>query len=238
MALKKNLTKKEYEKLSESFQELYTENEDGSYSLDLEGDEDVSSLKRAKEHEVAKRKEEAKKRREAEAKLKEYEDSKAEQEEENDKKKGDIESLDKKWKEKYEKLEATKNGEVTSLKNKLSNLMVDSVANQLATEISTVPELLAPFLQKRLSLDLESDIPTTRVLDDKGELSALTLDELKTEFKGNPKYAAIMRAESKASGGTKATPPVAGGTDAKPQNVMQMSSDQLISLLDLELSED
>lgn len=237
MALKKSLTKKEYEKLSESFQELYSENDDGTYTLDIEGDEDVSSLKRAKEHEVAKRKEEAKKRREAEAKLKEYEDAKAEQEEENHKKAGDVDALDKKWQKKHADALSAKELEVATLKSKLSSLMVDSVANQIATEISTVPELLAPFLQKRLSLDLESDIPTTRVLDDKGELSALTLDELKSEFSENPKYAAIMRA-SKASGGAKATPPVASGTDTKPQNVMQMSNEQLISFLDSELSED
>lgn len=173
MALKKKINKNEYEKLNESFKELYVEDGD-NFILDLEGEEDLGALKRAKEHEAAKRKEAAK--------------------------------LAKELKDELESLKAEKDEEISKLKNKLTNVFVDSAAKKIAEEICTVPSLLAPILKNRLSVDLDSDIPVTRVLDENGEISPLTLEELQKEFSSNAEYSAIMIA-SKASGGAKPTPP-------------------------------
>ena len=63
MALKKKLTKAEYEKLSEHIKAEYIEDGDG-FRLDIDGDEDTGALKRAKDRE-------AQLRREAETKLRE-----------------------------------------------------------------------------------------------------------------------------------------------------------------------
>ena len=51
MALKKKLTKAEYEKLSEHIKAEYIEDGDG-FRLDIDGDEDTGALKRAKDREA------------------------------------------------------------------------------------------------------------------------------------------------------------------------------------------
>ena len=53
--LKRKLTAKEFEKLSEALQAEYIE-KDGVYVLDVDGDEDTGALKRAKDRETQKRK--------------------------------------------------------------------------------------------------------------------------------------------------------------------------------------
>ena len=86
MALKKKLTKAEYEKLSEHIKAEYIEDGDG-FRLDIDGDEDTGALKRAKDRE-------AQLRRDAEAKLREAQEELDRINGDDARKKGDIATLE------------------------------------------------------------------------------------------------------------------------------------------------
>lgn len=196
MALKRKITKEAFDKLSAEIKAEYVE-KDGDYVLDVDGDvgnEDTTALRRAKDREVQARKDAEKRAKEAEDKLKSLDESDA-------RKRGDIDALEKSWKEKHD---ATETGYKTKLAAKdafIARTLVDNVASALAAEISVSPKLLLPHIKARLVADLEADTPTTKVLDAAGKPSALTLDELRKEFVDNKEFASIIRA-SKASGGS------------------------------------
>lgn len=235
MALRKKVSKDSWEKLADPLKELYSE-KDGEYVLDLEGEEDTGALLRAKEHEKKKAQEAKKKAKELEEELGKYKEAEANKEEELAKKSGDLSSLEKKWTKKHEDAIKAKDSQIETLTSKLTGVVVDSLATSIATEISTVPDLMIDIIKKRLILDIESDIPSPKVLDKNGELSPLTVEELKSEFRENEKYSSIIIG-SKASGGAKDTStspiasPGASGSESKP-DLMKMSVDQFKARLD------
>jgi hypothetical protein len=196
MALKRKIDKAAFDKLSAEIKAEYVE-KDGEYVLDLDGGddggEDVGALRRAKDREVQARKDAEKKAREAEAKLAELDTSDA-------RKRGDIEALEKSWKEKHDTTVAEYDAKLKNKDEFISTSLVDNVAAQLAGEISTSPKLLLPHIKARLTADLDGDKPATKVLDADGKPSALSLDDLRKEFVDNKEFASIIRA-SKASGG-------------------------------------
>ena len=197
MALKRKIKKEEFDKLSADIKAEYVE-KDGEYILDVDGDdnsggEDVGALRRAKDREVQSRKEAEKRAREAEAKLAELDDNDA-------RKRGDIEALEKSWKDKHDATVADYDGKLKAKDAFISRSLVDNVASQIANEISTSPSLILPHIKARLTADLEGDEPATKVLGADGKPSAATVDDLKKEFVDNKDFASIIRA-SKASGG-------------------------------------
>ena len=215
MALKKKITKDAYAKLSDALKAEYIEDGD-EYKLDVEGEEDVGKLKRAKDREVEARKEATKRAEEAEAKLAEIEGNDA-------RKRGDIATIEKSWKEKLDTANAASQDKINKLTAHTTKTLVDNVAMSIASQISTSPTLILPHIRARLTADFDGDEPKTRVLDKDGKPSALTTDELSAEMRANPDFAAIIRA-SKASGGaggnnggagTK-SPKLGGGGSEKP----------------------
>lgn len=195
MALKRKLTKEAFDKLSADIKAEYVE-KDGEYVLDLDGDdggEDVGALRRAKDREVQARKEAERKARDAEAKLAEIDGNDA-------RKRGDIEALEKSWKEKYDKDTGELKAKLDTKDGFIKTSLVDNVAHQIASEISTSPALILPHIKARLTADFDGDTPATKVLGADGKPSALSVDELKKEFVDNKDFASIIRA-SKASGG-------------------------------------
>ena len=218
MAMRKRINKEDYDKLPDLFKEMYAE-KDGNYVLDLEDEEDNGALLRAKEREKEKAKEAKAKAKELEAELSKYREAESAKEEEQAKKAGDISTLEKKWDKKYEDAVTAKDQVIQSLTNKLTSVVVDSVALGIANEISTVPDLMVDVIKKRLTVDLENDTPTARVIDPDGSISAKTVDELKSEFKENSRYSSIIIG-SRASGGAKPDPaptasPAPGGSDTQ-----------------------
>lgn len=202
MKLKKNITKADWEKLPESLQEAYVEKGEG-YTLDLDSD-DGDELKRAKDHEKNRRKTAEQELREAREKLKEYEERDEETKQEDLKRKGKYEELEASWKQKLKEEREGRKSDNERHQSNFKKMMIKDAALKMAQDVCTVPELLAPVIEARLSLDFDGDLPTTRVLDSEGKVSASSLDDLKNEFLQNEKYSSIMIA-SKASGG-------AGGT--------------------------
>jgi nucleotide-binding universal stress UspA family protein len=192
------VTKAQYESLPDDLKKIFKKVDD---TEDYDnGEENAAELKKARDRE----RDEAKK-------LREERDSWHKEKEELEEKVADFESgsaktgqdkeaLKKSYDAKIAKLQEKHTGEVERIKGSLRKTHVDSVAERIANEISTAPDLLVPLLKGRLAVDLDADEPSTQVLDLLGKPSAATIEELKQEFLSNQKFAAILIG-SKGSGG-------------------------------------
>lgn len=221
MALKRKISAEAWEKLPDALQSEY-EKKGEDYVLSLEGDEggeDVSALKRAKDHEKTKR-------IEAEKKLKELQ---AKEEEENEgklKSSGDLEALEKSYKEKMAKREGEMTAKLEARETQIRKILVDNVAERLAKEISVSPSLLIPHIKARLAVEFGEEGASTRVLDADGKPSASTLDDFKGELLSNKEFSPILIG-SKASGGAGgAAPPATSiqGSGAPPSKPLSQLS--------------
>jgi len=193
--MKFKIKKADFDKLNEELQKAYKKLDDDTYQLKLEADDDDDlrpELRRANERLKQERETLRQEKEAAEAKL-------AELEEQGNKKKGNIDALEASYKEKIKKIEETKDATIAGLKKQLSTLLVDNVAQAIASEISKKPKVLLPHIKARLEANLEGDTPSTRVLGSDGKPSAATLDELKKQFVDNEDFADIIIG-SKASG--------------------------------------
>lgn len=170
------------------------------FVLDVDGleDGDVAGLKKQNEQLLAEKKA-------AEKKAKEEAEAARAAAEEAAKKSGNVDALEKSWKEKYDKAmadaQAKYDADVGSLSGDVNRLLVDNVASSVARELAVPGSdgLLLPHIQSRLRVDVRDGKRTTVVVDAKGQPSALTLDDLKKEFSGNAAFAPVI-AGSKASG--------------------------------------
>lgn len=211
MALKRKIDKATWEKLSDEMKPLYTD-KDGAYVLDIEtGDDDAGELRRANDR----LKQEAK---DAKAEAKRLKEQLEEGGELDAKKRGDIETLEKSWKEKNEALKADYETKLSNKDKYIRDNMLDSAAKDLAT-IAKSPAIIMPHIKQRLDVDLSGDVPTIRVLDKNGKPSAQSLEDLRKEFVANKDFSDIIVA-SKASGGAAKTNEGKGGGSAlgTPQN--------------------
>ncbi len=208
--------------LDESTRALYQE-QDGKFVLAVDGlpqNDDLSGLK-AKNQELL---DELKKHK---GKSREEEAARRKAEEEAAKKAGDIEALERSWNEKHQSQLASKDKELEGLQGSLNSLLIDNVAQKMAGELA-VPgsaDLLLPHIKQRLSVDVREGQHTTIVQGADGKASALTLDELKTEFANNPAFApVIVGSKAKGSGADQG----AGGGAAKTFN--QYTGAELVAL--------
>ncbi len=189
MALKKQIDKAQYDALSEDFRKEYKAQGD-KFVLDIEGDDGVD-WKHKRDLEVEHRKK-------AEEKAKGLQD-----EVDNLRRgaipKNDVEALENSWKTKVD--EATKKGidRETELLGVIANSTITNVANDVA-QMFTVPGAMMPMVRGRLKSEIVDGQAVTRVLDKNGQLSALTIDDLKNEFKADATLAPVL-VGSKASGG-------------------------------------
>lgn len=197
MALKRKIDKPTFDALSDAMKPLYVEKA-GAYVLDAE---DATELERSLNSE----REESRGLRE---RIEAIEREKAEATEaarvaaeETARKKGDIEALETSWRTKLDAEKVAGSEREGKLKRQIEKLLVDNVAKDLAHKISVAPDLILPHVQKRLSAELSGEAPITRVLDNEGKPSALTLDDLEKDFVADTRFAAIIKG-SNASGGS------------------------------------
>lgn len=199
MALKRKLTKAEFDALSKSLQELYSGDGD-EYILDTDDTtDDTGALKRALERERVEKKK-------AKDKLKELEDAATAADEERQRKEGDIAKIEEGWKKKLDKRDAEHATRVEILEGGLRSLLVDSVAVAMAAKIATAPALLVPHIKARLKADIVEGKAVTVVLDEAGQASTLTLEQLEKFFTNNKEFAPIIigsRASGAGSGGSR-----------------------------------
>lgn len=223
MALKKKITKAEFEKLADHFKSEYIEDGDG-YRLDVAGEEDTGALKRAKDRESQLRKEAEQRAKEAEEKLASLEGDDA-------RKKGDIATLEKAWQKKIEDAELAAKTKIDKLSDYTKKSLVDTVALSIASKISTSPALLLPHIKQRLQADLDGEEPKTVVLDKTGKPSALTAEDLANEFVANKEFSAIITA-SKGSGSAGDKSKKAGGqTNDDKKDLSTMNPKELADFL-------
>lgn len=188
--------------LPDAVKSEYKKGDDGKFHLDVEGIDDhpgVGALKRAKDHEKSERQKVAKQLSDLQAQL----DALTEERDGILKgaiPKGDVEKLEGSWKQKLEKREKELTDQLNALNGSLQTMLVDNVAQGLASKISKSPELILPHIKGRLKAELVEGKPTTRVLDREGNISALGINELEAELVANPTFAPIIIG-SKASGG-------------------------------------
>lgn len=204
--------------LEASLAEHYKVHSDGKFYLETDKG-DIGALLRAKEHEKNLRVS-------AEAKVVEKDEAltaltterdtvASERDDARRKKGGDTEALEQSYKDKIAKLEGDRATEVGSLTGEINRLLVSERAMAIATEISTVPELVAPVIEARLATEKGTDGKFfLRVLDGDKKPSAGSLDDLKQELLANDKYAAIM-VSGKGSGGGAGAPGSGGGATEK-----------------------
>ena len=199
--LKKLLEEAAYNELDDAKKGLYTKGADGKYHLQVE-DDDGEELKRAKEHEKAKRKEAEERLAALENEKKAAEDKAREESEKSARAAGDIAALEKSWKEKLEQAVSAEKTRTSLAENALRGHLVDKAAEDLANEISTVPSLLRDVIKQRLKVEITEDgTAITRVLDAAGKPSAANLNDLRQELVDNKDYAAIIKASNASGGG-------------------------------------
>lgn len=134
--------------------------------------------------------------------------------------KNDIPALEASWQAKLDEANAEAEKKVTKLTEQLQKLLIDNKAIEIANEISISPKLLIPHIKPRLSAELGTDNPITRVLDADGRPSALSLDDLKKEFVANEDFAAIIKGSSANGGGAAGG---ANGGGAAGKKISEMS---------------
>lgn len=206
--MKFKITKDEFAALSDAQKALYKEAGEG-YQAQLEGMPDTSELdglKKKVDELMTEKKTEQAARRKAE------EDAKKAAEEQA-KKNGDIEALEKSWAQKLTDAEAQSKTKIDALSTSLQGLLVDNVAQKLATELAgDAAPVMLPHIKSRLAIEEKDGQHVTRILDGAGKPSAASIDELKKEFIGNAAFkGVIIGSKASGTGGDGGHNPGAGG---------------------------
>ena len=212
------------EGVDEKFHELY-EQKDGAYFLKVSGvvpESDIDGLKASRDALLAEKKEQQRLAQEAEAEKLRIE---REALEEAARQKGDWQALEDSYKAKLTEKENEFSSQAETLRKQVYKLTVGDQALKLASEISKSHAIgiMTPFIEQRLTLDENNNV---RVLDLQGKPSAMTIDDLKQEFKANAMFQDIVVANNSSGGG--ATGGGQGGGAAK--NPKEMTEQERIDL--------
>lgn len=187
--------------LPDAVKSEYKKGDDGKFHLDVEGIDDhpgVGALKRAKDYEKSERQKVVKQLGDLQAQL----DALTEERDGILKgaiPKGDVEKLENSYKEKLAKREKELSDQIGALTGNLQTMLVDNVAQSMASKISKAPELILPHIKARLKAEFNEGKAVTRVLDKDGNPSAFGIEDLQKEMVANPAFAPIIIG-SKASG--------------------------------------
>ena len=191
------------EGLDENLHSLY-EQKDGAYFLKVAGvvsEDDVAGLKTSRDALLAEKKEQQRLAQEAEAERQRIE---REALEEAARQKGDWQALEDSYKAKLAERETEFANQADALRKQVYKLTVGEQAIKLAAEISKphTQQIMSRFIEERLTLDENNNV---RVLDLQGKPSAMTIEDLKAEFKANSMFQDIVvinnSSGSGASGG-------------------------------------
>lgn len=210
MALKKQLSKAEFDALPAAFQGEYKASGE-NFVLDIEGDDGTDWKK--------KRDIEAEHRRTAETKLAKANDDL------DDMRRGaipkaDVEALENSWKTKLTAAEEAGKVKATELEAVIAKSTVSAVAIDVA-QMFLAPAAMIPMITGRLKSEITNGVAVTRVLDKNGQPSAMSVDDLKNEFKADPALAPVVvasKASGAGAGGEKGGSAGAGGKKLKDMN--------------------
>jgi hypothetical protein len=222
MALKSKLTAEAYATLAPALQGEY-KLVGTDYVLDVEGQEDVGELKRAKDREVQAAKEAKAAEKKAKDELASLQATLGTDEESRARKAGDIAMLEKSWQGKLDAVKSDGEAKLSKREAFIQASLVDSVAAQIAARISKSPAVMLPHIRARLAADLSGDVPVTRVLDAAGKVSALSVAELEKEFVSHPDFSAIIVASNGSGGGAPGGRQTGSGA---PKKFAEMTGDE------------
>jgi len=207
------------EEIDESQRSLYTE-QDGKFVLSVDGipKPDTSEADKRIEAMDSKIQELLSEKKGLAAKAKEAEALAVAEAKELAKKNGDTDALEQSWQTKFD---TTVNGlkeeyqpKITQLESLLHNATVTSKATQMASELAVQgsARALLPHIQSRLQMEIRDGKAVTVVTDADGKPSALTVEELKNEFIGDPAFAPLIVGSKAAGGGANGSDGGAGST--------------------------
>lgn len=111
------------------------------------------------------------------------------------KEKGDYEQLHKSSEERYQATIA----ELNDLRGNIAKEKQVNTAMKIAAELAdgTNAELLSEFIGRRLKFHEDG----VKVTDNSGNLTVSTFDDLKTEFKNDARYSALLKGNQSSGGG-------------------------------------
>ena len=201
------------EGVDENLHSLY-EQLDGAYFLKVSGavsEESVKGLKRNNEELLSEKHEAKRLKDEAEAEKLRIE---REALEEAARQKGDWQALEDSYKEKLSAKELEFSTQAETLRKQVYKLTVGEQAIKLAAEISKphAQAIMSRFIEERLTLDENNNV---RVLDLQGKPSAMTIDDLKQEFKASAMFQDIVVINNSSGGGATGVG-FGGGAAKKP----------------------
>lgn len=235
MAIKKTLTKTEFDALPDVLKAEYKVHTDGSYKLEIEGDNSAAlAFETANEKTL---------RLAAEARLKEFETKEVERQTELDTAKlnaaraaGDLKtvesSLNASWQQKLDAANTSNTSQVAKLKDHTIKQLVDGVANSMAAKLNPkATEVWLPHIKSRLVADFEGETPVTRVLDKDGKPSNMTVEQLHAELVATPAFKSII-AVSQASGGQGKQTQSNPNPTEQPANIAKMSPQAMAAHID------
>lgn len=217
MAIKRKLSKEEFDKLPDALKTEYQE-KDGNYVLILDGDDE---LRKAKDNEVSSHKETKQKLKDVQEQFDAFKAGKARTD-------GDINALEESWKGKLAEREKQLGDENTTFKNMLISSLRNSTLSDLASRL-VKPEasrLFKKSLEDRISVDLSSGEPVIRILDAKGQPSAMGISDLEKEILASSEYSTIIIA-SKATGGAGTKAAGSGASEDKKPILAKMTPAEL-----------
>ena len=206
------------EGIDENLHSLY-EQKDGAYFLKVSGvvsESDVDGLKASRDALLTEKKEAQRLKDEAEAERLRIE---REALEESARQKGDWQALEDSYKAKLAEKENEFSSREDTLRKQVYKLTVGDQALKMASEISKphAQGVLTRFIEERLTLDESGNV---RVLDMQGKPSAMTIEDLKTEFKNNAMFQDIVVVNN-ASGGGASGSGFGGGATKNPNEMTE-----------------
>lgn len=174
--------------VDEQFHSLYEE-KDGVYFLKVSGvlsEDEVAGIKANRDALLAEKKEQQRLAQEAL--------------EEAARQKGDWQALEDSYKAKLAERETEFANQADALRKQVYKLTVGEQAIKLAAEISKphTQQIMSRFIEERLTLDENNNV---RVLDLQGKPSAMTIEDLKAEFKANAMFQDIVVINNSSGGG-------------------------------------
>lgn len=212
MALKFRITKAAFDKLDDATKEHYEADGDKHYKLDVDGLEDTAELKRAKDREKERADELADEVKTLKKENKTLQDAAGEGG-------ADVQRLTRAHER---KMQTAKEEHETVLAGRdafIRETLIDGQALALATEISTVPTIMADHVKKRLDVDFAGEKPKLVIKDKDGKPApALKISDLKQELLTDATLKPILvGSKASGSGAQKANLP-AGNGSAAPQS--------------------
>lgn len=211
MALKSKITKAEFDALNDVLKAEYKASGD-SYLLDAD---DMNELRIAKDRETEARRLEKERADRLQGEKDTAEAARVEAERLKALKEKDVTTLEASYRAEKETAVNAEKLITAKREGQLRELLVENQAIALANEISISPILILPHIRARLKAELDGDKPITRILDDKGEVSAKTMEDLKKELIDNPNFKAIIKASNANGGGAGGGGGSGGGADGK-----------------------